>query len=210
MNKPDAPSCQRNREPILAVLRDHFVDRYNVLEVGSGTGQHAIHFAAAQPHLTWQTSERLENLTGIEAWLDEAGLPNTPAPLELNVMGAWPTVRYDAIFSANTLHIMSWAEVERMFTCLPGVMTDDVKLAIYGPFNYGGRFTSEGNAAFDARLKERGAHQGLRDFEAVDAMAARAGLKLVEDCAMPSNNRCVVWSTDGSSPLRVQKRLIGD
>lgn len=204
MSKPDAPSCARNREPILAVLRDHFVDRFKVLEVGSGTGQHAIHFAAALPHLTWQTSERLEHLSGIQAWLDAAALPNTPAPLELNVLGAWPIVRYDAIFSANTLHIMSWAEVERMFACLPGVMTDDAKLAIYGPFNYGGRFTSESNAAFDTWLKERAAHQGLRDFEAVDAMAAKAGLKLVEDCAMPSNNRCLVWRTDRSPPRQVQ------
>jgi hypothetical protein len=97
MSKPDAPSCERNREPILAVLRDHFTDRRKVLEIGSGTGQHAIHFAAAMPHLTWQTSDRLENLPGIRAWLEAATLPNTPAPLELDVMGVWPPLRYDAI-----------------------------------------------------------------------------------------------------------------
>ena len=193
MNKPTAPSCERNREPILAVLRDHFADRRNVLEIGSGTGQHAIFFAAALRHLNWQTSEQRENLAGIRAWLDEAALPNTPAPLELNVMGAWPTQRYDAIFSANTLHIMSWAEVERVFARLPDVMTGDAVLAIYGPFNYAGRFTSESNAAFDASLKERGSHQGIRDFEAVDALAGKAGLTLIEDRAMPSNNRCLVW-----------------
>ena len=107
MEKPDAPSCLRNREPILGVLREHFADRRNVLEIGSGTGQHAIFFAAALSHLNWQTSEQRENLPGIRAWLDETSLQNTPAPLELNVMGAWPTQRYDAIFSANTLHIMS-------------------------------------------------------------------------------------------------------
>ena len=89
-DKPDAPSCARNREPILAVLRDHFADRRNVLEIGSGTGQHAIFFAAALRHLNWQTSEQRENLAGIQAWLDEADLSNTPAPLELHVSGAWP------------------------------------------------------------------------------------------------------------------------
>lgn len=194
MEKPDAPSCLRNREPILGVLRDHFADRRNVLEIGSGTGQHAIFFAAALRHLNWQTSEQRENLPGIRDWQDEADLPNTPAPLELNVMGSWPARRYDAVFSANTLHIMSWAEVERMFARLPDVMTADAKLAIYGPFNYDGRFTSESNAAFDAWLKQSSSHQGIRDFETVDALAAKAGLKLIEDCAMPSNNRCLVWS----------------
>ena len=193
MEKPDAPSCLRNREPILGILRDHFADRRNVLEIGSGTGQHAIFFAAALSHLNWQTSEQRENLPGIRAWLDETALPNTPAPLELDVMGAWPTQHYDAIFSANTLHIMSWAEVERVFARLPDVMTGDARLTIYGPFNYGGRFTSESNAAFDASLKERGSHQGIRDFEAVDALAVTAGLTLIEDRAMPSNNRCLVW-----------------
>jgi cyclopropane fatty-acyl-phospholipid synthase-like methyltransferase len=193
MEKPDAPSCLRNREPILGVLREHFADRRTVLEIGSGTGQHAIFFAAALRHLNWQSSEQRENLPGIRAWLDEAALPNTPAPLELDVMGAWPTQRYDAIFSANTLHIMSWAKVECMFARLPEVMAGDAVLAIYGPFNYAGRFTSESNATFDAWLKQSGAHQGIRGFEAVDALAVTAGLTLIEDRAMPSNNRCLVW-----------------
>jgi hypothetical protein len=108
-------------------------------------------------------------------------------------MGAWPPQRYDAIFSANTLHIMSWAEVERVFARLTDVMTCDARLAVYGPFNYGGRFTSESNATFDAWLKQSGTHQGIRDFEAVDALAVTAGLTLIEDRAMPSNNRCLVW-----------------
>ncbi len=194
IEKPDAPSCARNREPILRVLREHFPDRRDVLEIGSGTGQHAIFFAAALRHLRWQTSERAENLAGIQAWLDEAKLPNTPQPLDLDVFGAWPAQRFDAVFSANTLHIMGWDEVVRLFACLPGVMTADARLAIYGPFNYGGQFTSASNAAFDLWLKQRGAHQGIRDFEAVDALAAAAGMRLLEDRAMPSNNRCLVWS----------------
>ena len=108
--------------------------------------------------------------------------------------------RFDAVFSANTLHIMSWAEVERLFAGLPGILADDARLVIYGPFNYGGQYTSESNAVFNAWLKSQGAHQGLRDFEAVDALARQAGLVLLEDRAMPSNNRCLVWQR-AHSPL---------
>ena len=193
MEKPDAPSCERNREPILAVLRDHFADRCAVLEIGSGTGQHAVFFAAALPHLSWQASDRAANLAGIRAWLDEAALPNTPAPIAFDVSAAWPQQRFDAVFSANTLHIMSWSDVGRLFAGLPGVLTDDARLVIYGAFNYGGHYTSESKAVFNAWLKSQGAHQGLRDFEAVDALARQAGLVLLEDRAMPSNNRCLVW-----------------
>lgn len=193
MEKPCAPACERNREPILDVLRDHFGDRRAVLEIGSGTGQHAIFFAARLPHLLWQTSDRAENLPGIQAWLDEAGLPNTPPPLDLDVMRAWPARRYDALFSANTLHILPWAAVERLFAGLPDVLASDARVAIYGPFNYGGRFTSASNAAFDLRLKEDAPHRGIRDFEEVNRLAGLAGLELVEDRAMPSNNRCLVW-----------------
>jgi cyclopropane fatty-acyl-phospholipid synthase-like methyltransferase len=191
--KPDAPACTRNRDPILAVLREHFADRRQVLEIGSGTGQHAVYFAAALRHLNWQTSEQSQNLAGIRAWLDEAALPNTPAPLQLDVMGTWPTQDFDAVFTANTLHIMSWPEVERLFDCLPAVMTAGARLAVYGPFNYGGHFTSESNAAFDAWLRSQARHQGLRDFDVVNSLAAQAGLNFVEDRAMPSNNRCLVW-----------------
>jgi cyclopropane fatty-acyl-phospholipid synthase-like methyltransferase len=191
--KTDAPACARNRAPILAVLREQFADRRKVLEIGSGTGQHAIYFAAALPHLIWQTSDRAENLAGIGAWLAEEELPNTPAPIELDVAGPWPRQRFDAVFSSNTLHIMSWTEVELMFHRLPEVMTDDGRLAIYGALNYAGRYTSDSNAAFDAVLKARDPHQGLRDFEAVNELAARAGLLLTADIAMPSNNRLLIW-----------------
>ncbi|MDB5973493.1 MAG: hypothetical protein JWR07_253 [Nevskia sp.] len=194
-DKPHSPASERNRDPILAVLREHFADRKRVLEIGSGTGQHAAHFAAAMPQLIWQSSDRPENLPGIRAWLDEAGLPNTPAPLELDVnQPQWPTQQYDAIYSANTLHIMSWAEVQRLFQRLPEIMTPDARLAVYGPFNYGGRFTSDSNAAFDASLKAAVPHRGIRDFEAVDALARGTGLSLLEDRQMPANNRCLVWA----------------
>lgn len=194
---PNAPACERNREPILAVLREHLVAATRVLEIGSGTGQHAVHFAAALPQLTWQTSEVEENLEGIRAWLDHATLANTPPPLSLDVRATWPTTRYDAVFTANTLHIMGWTEVERFFAALPAILSPNACLIVYGPFNYGGKFTSESNAQFDLWLKARGAKQGIRDFEAVDALAQGAGLSLVRDHALPANNRCIVWRAAG-------------
>lgn len=195
MEKPYAPSCEKNREPILEVLRQHFADRQHVLEIGSGTGQHAIFFAERLPHLRWQTSDRAENLPGIRAWLDEAGLPNTPPPLQFDVQETWPALRFDAIFSANTLHIMPWTAVQSLFAGLGGILSPRAKLVIYGPFNYGGQFTSDSNARFDRWLKETAPHQGIRDFEKVHALAAAAGLELLEDRAMPSNNRCLVWES---------------
>lgn len=193
MDKPSAPSCERNRDPILKVLRDHFADRRQVLEIGSGTGQHAVYFAAAMPHLQWQCTDRAEYLPGIRQWLGEAALPNTPAPVVLDVSGTWPGGGHDAVFSANTLHIMSWAEVERLFLQLGRVTTEDAKLAIYGPFNYDGRYTSQSNAAFDDWLQARGEHMRIRDAEAVDALAEAAGFDLIDDVAMPSNNRLRIW-----------------
>lgn len=192
-DKPYSPACERNREPILAALRPHFADRRHVLEIGSGTGQHAVHFAAALPHLLWQTSDRPEWLPGIRLWLAEASLPNTPPPIELDVGGPWPGERFDAVFSANTLHIMGWREVEALFESLPAVLADDACLTIYGPFNYAGRFTSPSNAAFDASLRADDPRRGIRDFEAVDALARRIGFELIEDLAMPANNRCLSW-----------------
>lgn len=193
MDKPYAPACERNREPILAVLRDRFADSRNVLEVGSGTGQHAVHFAAAMPWLSWQCSDRAEHLPGIRLWLDEAGLPNTPVPIELEVGGAWPGGRFDAVFSANTLHIMGWPEVVRFFDGIGAVLDAGGVLAVYGPFNYGGEYTSDSNREFDAWLKARDPRSGIRDFEAIGALARAIGLTLVEDVAMPANNRTLVW-----------------
>jgi len=193
MDKPYAPACERNRDPILEVLRKHFADRRRVLEIGSGTGQHAVHFAAALPHLVWQTSERARNLAGIRLWLEEAALANTPPPVVLDVNAAWPAARFDAVFSANTLHIMAWDDVNAMFRALPQVLEQDATLAFYGPFNYGGRATSESNALFDARLKEDDPRQGVRDIEGVDALAQAIGFSLAADIAMPANNRTLVW-----------------
>jgi cyclopropane fatty-acyl-phospholipid synthase-like methyltransferase len=192
-DKPHAPACDRNQGPILEVLLKHFSQPRQVLEVGSGTGQHAVHFAAAFPGTVWQTSDVAENLPGIRMWLDDARLPNLPPPLRLDVNGPWPAARYDAVFTANTLHIMSWDEVQKLFGALDHVLADHAMLAVYGPFNHGGRFTSDSNRAFDEWLKQRSPVSGIRDFEAVDALARSIGLHLVADHAMPANNRTLVW-----------------
>ncbi len=193
MEKPFSPACERNREPILEVLRDWFADRKQLLEVGSGTGQHAVHFAAALPKLRWQASDVPENLPGIRLWLKEAALPNTPAPIAWDVNDSPPAGEYDAVFSANTLHIMSWKEVERMFGALPRLTKRGAVLVIYGPFNYEGQYTSQSNAQFDEALHSANPKRGIRDFEEVDALANASGFTLKEDRTMPANNRCIVW-----------------
>lgn len=193
-DKPYSESCEQNREPILAVLRVAFADRHRVLEVGSGTGQHAVYFAAELPHLVWQTADVRAHHAGIDAWLDEAALPNVLPPLELDVnQSQWHSGRYDAVFSANTLHIMGWPEVERFFAGVGTVLEPGGVLVVYGPFNYNGQFTSESNARFDVWLKARDPASGVRDFEAVDALARAQGLVLQHDIAMPANNRSLVW-----------------
>ena len=191
--RPYSDACERNRQPILDVLRQHFADRRQVLEIGSGTGQHAVHFAAALPQLVWQTSELEPNLAGVRLWLEESTLPNLPPPIALDVTGTWPDTRFDAVFTANTLHIMSWPDVQTLFAALPKVLTADAMLAVYGPFNYNGRFTSPSNASFDEWLKQRSPESGIRDFAAVDDLAHSIGFSLVEDRAMPANNRTLVW-----------------
>jgi hypothetical protein len=183
--KPFSEASERNRAPIVAVLKRVFKDSTRVLEIGSGTGQHAAYFAAELPHLVWQASDVAEHLPGIREWIVN------PAPIELDVDQEWPAVDADAVFSANTCHIMSWPQVERMFAGI-GRLAPAV-FALYGPFNYDGRPTSESNARFDAMLRGRDPASGLRDFQDICALARRAGLTLMEDNAMPANNRLLVW-----------------
>ena len=191
---PFSEACERNKDPILRVLGEVFDDRKRVIEIGAGTGQHAVHFARHLPRLIWQPTDRGEYLEGLAARIAAEGPPNLLAPLELDVLGQpWPAVTADAVFSANTLHIMSWRAVEAMFAGLPRVLAANGVLAIYGPFKYGGQFTTASNAAFDAMLRERDPESGVRDFEAVNALAAAAGLELQADHAMPANNQLVVW-----------------
>jgi SAM-dependent methyltransferase len=192
--KSYSESCEKNKAPILAVLKNIFAEKMQVLEIASGTGQHAVYFGRELPHLIWQTSELAQHLESIQAWLDEAQLPNVLAPLAIDVNDArWPVSAVDAIFNANTVHIISWPEVERLFRHIARVIVPGGCVSFYGPYNYGGRFTSESNARFDTWLKSRNPNSGVRDFEAVNQLAALNGLVLLQDVAMPSNNRMLVW-----------------
>jgi len=193
--KPFAESCEQNRDPILRVLRNELADKSRLLEIGSGTGQHAVYFAPEFPQLLWQTSDRAEMHSGIRAWLEEAALANVLPPLNLDVCAdTWPQAGYDAVFSANTAHIMAWPQVECFIRGVGQVLQADGVFCLYGPFNYNGHYTSESNARFDAWLKSRDPLSGVRDFEALDELARAAGLVLKCDYAMPANNRTLVWS----------------
>jgi SAM-dependent methyltransferase len=192
--KPFSQACELNKLPILDVLKDVFHGRQRVLEVASGTGQHAVYFGAHLPHLMWQTSDVPQNIDGIQAWLAEAKLPNVIAPLTLDVNDAvWPVGKFDAVFNANTVHIISWLEVQRLFNHIAQVVMPGAVVCFYGPYNYNNQFTAAGNARFDASLKERDQNSGIRDFEAINALAASHGLTLQKDVEMPSNNRLLVW-----------------
>jgi len=194
MNKPFAESCAENQQVILEVLRQEFAATRRVLEIGSGTGQHAVFFARALPHLLWHTSELAQNHPGIQAWIDDEGPDNVRPPLTLDVAtGPWPNAEFDGVFSANTVHIMGWAEVERMFAGIGRVLASGGRFCLYGPFNYHGEFTSPGNERFDAWLKQRDPNSGIRDVAALDALAAAAGMDAVADHQMPVNNRTLVW-----------------
>ena len=192
--KPYSTSCDENRDPILSVIQPILADCSHVLEIGSGTGQHAVYFAQKLPHLVWYTSDCVENHDGITKWLDEAGLDNTRGPLDLNVSTSeWPHLTLDAVFSANTLHIMHWTDVEAMFAGVGYVLNKAGRLLVYGPFNFAGRYTSDSNARFDQYLRSRDPDSGIRNFEDLDVLARQAGLDLKHDYPMPVNNRILYW-----------------
>ena len=192
--KPHAESCDQNRDPILSVLKPRLAGCSRVLEIGSGTGQHAVYFAAAMPQLHWQPSDRAENLPGIRQWLEEARLANLGDPLCLDVTQAvWPEVDVQAVFSANTVHIMHWPQVQALFAGVGKLLPGNGRFLLYGPFNYNGDYTSDSNRRFDAWLKARDPDSGVRDFEALNALAEQAGMTLKEDIPMPANNRILYW-----------------
>lgn len=192
--KPYSESCEQNRDPILSVLKDVFSKVNKVLEIGSGTGQHAVYFGRHLPHLIWEPSDVEENIPGIRLWLEEAQLANVLSPIVLHVTDTqWPEEVFDGIFSANTAHIMSWSSVEAMFNGIERVLESGGLFCLYGPFNYHGNYTSESNARFDQWLKMRDPNSGIRDFEALDKIAAEAGMTLDHDYEMPVNNRILVW-----------------
>jgi len=187
-------ACERNKGPILGVLQAELASSRRVLEIGSGTGQHAVHFAAHLPQLQWQPSELRENLPPLAERIALEGTSNLLPPIALDVREhPWPAVPADAIFSANTLHIISWEEVQQFFRGAGAVLGEAGVLCVYGPFRYHSRHTSDSNAEFDACLKARDARSGIRDFEALEALARAQGFETTADKAMPANNRTLVW-----------------
>ena len=194
VTKPRSEACERNRDPILKVLMQWFLQPGTALEIGSGTGQHAVYFARHLPHLTWLASDLEDNRPGIRAWVSESKLPNLPAPLRLDVSdAAWPVVRSDYVFSANTAHIMSWPKVQAMFTGVAKTLGPRGVFCLYGPFNHKGAFTSISNRAFDTLLRSQNDEMGLRDDVALIMLGRRSGLRLAGDYWLPANNRALIW-----------------
>lgn len=192
--KPYAGSCDQNKDPILSVLKALLVGKQEVLEIGTGTGQHAIYFAEKLPHLIWQCSDQAQYHQGIQLWLNDAKLDNVLSPLPLNVShDQWPEKQYDAIYTANVMHIMSWKNVEDLFTHGSKCLKTGGKMICYGPFNYSGQYTSEGNARFDQHLKASDPLSGIRDVDDLTRLATENSLTLVKDYEMPVNNRILLW-----------------
>ncbi len=194
-----AAAAQRNAAPILEVLQSEFAACRRVLEIGSGTGQHAVTIAAALPYLTWQPSDVPENCAGIQAWIADAQIATVLPPLPLDVCrDDVGEARFDAAFSANTAHIMGIDAVEKMFTLTANALDPGGVMCVYSPFRIGGEVNSPSNAAFDASLRQRSATMGIRDLEALDAFAAEGGMVRRRLYAMPANNYIAVWQKGNS------------
>jgi len=193
-DRPYSESCEQNREPILAVLQRYLSRSKRLLEIGSGTGQHAVYFAPELPALHWQTSDRVHNHAGIKAWLNAHPAGNLLAPLTLDVSSdTWPAQQYDAVFSANTAHIMSEAEVAAMFAGVGRLLSSGGVFLLYGPFNIGGQYTAESNERFDQWLKVQDPRMGVRDLDWLVDLASATGLQLQEVVDMPADNKTLVW-----------------
>ena len=191
---PFSQACENNKQVILEILERHLKDGDQVLELAGGTGQHCVHFATNLPNLHWQSSDIPSNVDNLNLRLADAKLANLPAAIAIDVNNSsWGSDRPSAIFSANSLHIMSADSVENFFKGIGEALQADGTLIVYGPFKYAGGFTSESNEGFDHWLKDRDPTSGLRDFEWVNDLATKANLTLIEDNAMPANNQLLVW-----------------
>ena len=192
--KPFSQACENNKQPILEVLRTVLDQPALVLEIGTGTGQHAVHFASNLPHLTWQPTDVPGSEKVCLPWLHEYALANVLAPLALDVTREnWPVKKVDAVFSANTAHIMAWSEVEEMFRGVEAITSAGASFCLYGPFNYSGRYTSDSNRRFDESLRAQPGQMGIRDLDDLRALADRTALSLESDMPMPANNRLLLW-----------------
>ncbi|NPD24423.1 DUF938 domain-containing protein [Corallococcus exiguus] len=193
--KRHAPATERNREPLLAVLREVLPTEGTLLEVASGTGQHAAFFAKAFPGLTWQpTDGDPSSLESIDAWRMEEGLANVlPARLLDASSDAWPVEHADAMLCVNMIHIAPWAACQGLMRGAARVLRPGGRLVLYGPYFVEGKETAPSNLAFDESLRARDASWGVRELGAVTAEAARHGLQRERVVEMPSNNLTVVF-----------------
>jgi len=192
-NLPFSEACERNREPILEALGQVFPARGRVLEIGSCTGQHLVFFAPSFPEICWQPSDQLEYLEGLSARIRLEGSPNILEVIELDVTKEWPGQAFDAVYSSNTAHIMSWESVCAMFTGVGDCLLPGGVFCLYGPFNEGGRFTSASNEEFDRSLRARDPAQGIRDLEALESLALGQQMKLQQQFRLPANNCLLVF-----------------
>jgi hypothetical protein len=188
-----AEACERNKGPILEALGPRLPGRGRVLEIGSGTGQHVVHFAPHSQRLSWQPTERREQLAALNARIDLEGRANVLPAIELDVFGPWPDRLYEATYSANTAHILSWAGVCALFAGVGPRLPTGAPFFLYGPFNVNGAYTSPGNESFDCQLRERDPEMGLRDIDALEGLGREHQLTLSERVALPANNQMLVF-----------------
>jgi len=194
-SKPFSQACENNKQVILEKLVSVFSGSGTILEIGTGTGQHAVHFAGNLPHLTWQPSDHPDNYQLCEPWLAEACLPNINTPLALDVSAEdWQLPPVNGVFSANTAHIMSWPEVESMIRKVAAKLKKGEVFCLYGPFRYNGRFTSSSNEKFDTYLKQCNPSMGIRDMTELERVSGESGMFLESDIDMPANNRLLIWA----------------
>ncbi len=197
MNKPCSPSAERNKEPILNVLKEELSSQQSVLEIGSGTGQHACYFSAALPHILWQPTELKENIPAIQQWMQEQHCSNLLEPKILNVDDQpWPYQNIDTCFTCNTFHIVGQSSVKSIFNGCKSVLHESGKLCVYGPFALKGKHTSESNEHFDHQLRASNPNSGIRDLFVLDDIAQQHGFKPHRKLAMPANNFFVVWEIE--------------
>jgi len=198
IEKPFYQSCENNKKPILKVLTKYLSKGDHVLEIGSGSGQHSVFFSNHLDYIEWFCSDRLENHAGIHLWHEENPAKNLHAPIELDVakFEDWPNRKFDAVFTSNTVHIMSWENDILMFQGISRVLSKGGLLLIYGPFKMEGEFTSESNKKFENWLKQQGAHMGIRDIEAVNLLAKENQMNFFGQIPMPANNFILIWQKD--------------
>lgn len=196
MRKPYSESCEQNKDVILSVIQPYLSEGTRVLEIGSGTGQHAVYFSGLNPQIVWQPSDRAEYLPGITAWVADAACSNLATTIELDVLQQWPNECYDLVFTANSFHIMSQKAVELCLKNVPKCLINKGYFIIYGPFNYNQQYTSTSNQRFDEYLKTNNPDSGIKDFEWISDIAQGVGLDLVDDIEMPANNRILIWQQE--------------